>query len=313
MEINKDMVNELRQATGAGMMDCKKALVEASGDMDEATKVLRKKGLAAAAKKAGRAASEGLVSAKLHPGAAVLLEVNCETDFVAKTEDFQVLVDKLSERIAVHAAFGDTSDGDVAALAALSSPTEEGATVGEALAHLVGRLGENMSVRRFARWIPREGESFSTYIHGNGRIGVVVGPLAPTTGKDVAMHVAAAEPRLATRADVPARRRGRADRPRRRRPHRASRPRSSRRRGGVEKFMEAVPSEQTYVRDDKQTVGQVLRARVGEAALGFASCAAPRRGLARRENDCGGSRGADAVIPPKCTISGRGESPGLFH
>src|SRR5512141_2682475 len=107
MDITAKMVNDLRQATGAGMMECKAAVKESNGDSEEAVKILRKRGRAAAAKMAGRAASEGLVGAKIYPTAAVLLEVNCETDFVAKTEEFQTLVEKLAERIAVHDAFGE--------------------------------------------------------------------------------------------------------------------------------------------------------------------------------------------------------------
>ena len=292
MEITAKMVNDLRQQTGAGMMECKAALKEANGDSEEATKILRKKGLAAAAKKAGRAATEGLVSARIHPQAAVLLEVNCETDFVAKTEEFQVLVEKLSERIAVHDAFGETSDGDVAALSALSSPTEAGATIGEALAHLVGRIGENMSIRRFARWHAKPGEVFSTYVHGNGRIGVLVGlPDGPADlARDVAMHVAAAEPRFASRNDVPKdvldgeREIAKAQAAASGKPAAVVEKIAD---GKVEKFyQDAVLLEQAYVRDDKQTVAQVLKARGGEKApeLRFLRYKLGE-GLAKREND----------------------------
>ncbi|MGH9441114.1 MAG: translation elongation factor Ts [Thermoanaerobaculia bacterium] len=292
MEITAKMVNDLRQQTGAGMMECKAALKEANGDAEEATKILRKKGLAAAAKKAGRAATEGLVSARVHPQAGVLLEVNCETDFVAKTEEFQVLVEKLSERIAVHEAFGDTSDGDVAALSALSSPTEAGATVGEALSHLVGRIGENMSIRRFGRWIAKPGETFSTYVHGNGRIGVLIGlPGGPADlARDVAMHVAAAEPRFASRAEVPGdvleaeREIARAQAAASGKPAPVVEKIAD---GKIEKFYgDAVLLEQAYVRDDKQTVGQVLKARGGEQAQGLRFLRYKLgEGLAKREND----------------------------
>ena len=292
MEITAKMVNDLRQQTGAGMMECKAALKEANGDAEEATKILRKKGLAAAAKKAGRAATEGLVSARIHPQAAVLLEVNCETDFVAKTEEFQVLVEKLSERIAVHDAFGDTSDGDVAALAALSSPTEEGATVGEALSHLVGRIGENMSIRRFARWIAKPGEVFSTYVHGNGRIGVLIGlPGGPADlARDVAMHVAAAEPRFGRREDVPAEVLGAEREIARAQAAASGKPAPVVEKiadGKIEKFyQDSVLVEQAYVRDDKQTVGQVLKARGGEKAQGLRFLRYKLgEGLAKREND----------------------------
>jgi len=292
MEITAKMVNDLRQQTGAGMMECKAALKESGGNAEEAVTILRKKGLAAAAKKAGRAATEGLVSARVHPAAAVLLEVNCETDFVAKTEDFQSLVEKLSERIAVHDAFGDTSDGDVAALAALSSPTEKNATIGEALAHMVGRIGENMSIRRFARWLPKPGETFSTYVHGNGRIGVLVGIPGGTEdlAKDVAMHVAAAEPRFARREDVDAAALASEREIARAQAAASGKPANVVEKiadGKIEKFyQEAVLCEQAYVRDDKQTVGQVLKARGGDAALGLRFLRYKLgEGLAKREND----------------------------
>jgi elongation factor Ts len=292
MEITARMVNDLRQATGAGMMQCKDALKEANGDAEEATKILRKKGLAAAAKKAGRAASEGLVSARIHPQAAVLLEVNCETDFVAKTEDFQVLVEKLSERIAVHDGFGDTSEGEVAELSKLSSPTEAGATIGEALAHMVGRIGENMSIRRFARWVPRSGEIFSTYIHGNGRIGVLTGLPAGPEGlaREVAMHVAAAEPRFARREDIPAsviegeREIAKAQAAASGKPAAVVEKIAD---GKIEKFyQDSVLLEQAYVRDDKQTVGQMLKSKGSEAASSLRFLRYKLgEGLAKKETD----------------------------
>ncbi|HKB72456.1 MAG TPA: translation elongation factor Ts [Thermoanaerobaculia bacterium] len=292
MEITAKMVNDLRQRTGAGMMECKAALKEAGGDAEEAVTILRKKGLAAAAKKAGRAATEGLVSAKVHPAAAVLLEVNCETDFVAKTEDFRTFVEKLSDRIAGHEAFGETSDGPVEALLRLPSPIALGTTVAEAVSQLIAKIGENMSVRRFARWIGKPGETFATYVHGNGRIGVIVG--IPGAGgdlaRDVAMHVAAAEPRFARREDVDA-----AALESEREIARAQAVASGKpanvvekiAEGKIEKFyQECVLCEQAYVRDDKQTVGQVLKARGGEGALGLRFLRYKLgEGLARREND----------------------------
>src|SRR5450432_2016307 len=191
MEITSKMVADLRAETGVGMMECKKALVEAGGDFEEAKKVLRKKGLAAAASKAGRATSEGLVVAHVTPVAAVLVEVNCETDFVARTEGFRAFADKLADRIAAHDAFGDVRAGDGPEAMALSWPGEP--TVAIAVAQLVATLKENIQVRRFARLVPRPGEKFASYVHGNGRIGVLVGIPGGDEGlaKDVAMHVAA--------------------------------------------------------------------------------------------------------------------------
>src|SRR6266581_6820213 len=117
MEITQKQVAELRAETGVGIMECKKALVEAGGSFDEARKILRKKGLAAAASKAGRATSEGLVVAHVTPKAAVLLEINCETDFVARTEDFRRFADTLVDRIATHEDFGETTTGSAADVA----------------------------------------------------------------------------------------------------------------------------------------------------------------------------------------------------
>ncbi len=274
MEITARMVNDLRQQTGAGMMDCKNALKDASGDMEEAVKILRKKGLAAAAKKAGRAATEGLVLAKIFPRAAVLLEVNCETDFVAKTDDFRNFVERLAERISAHEAFGETSDGDVAALSALPSPIEDSGTVAESVAHLVARIGENMAIRRFARWEPKPGETMATYVHGMGKIGVLVGLGAgpEDLAKDIAMHVAAAEPRFARREEVPAsvleseREIARAQAEASGKPPAVAAKIAD---GKIEKFyQEAVLLEQAFVKDDQQTVGQVLKTRGGEKAAG---------------------------------------------
>src|SRR5438128_1283406 len=147
MEITSKQVSDLRAETGVGMMDCKRALVEAGGDFEEAKKILRKKGLAAAASKAGRATSEGLVVAHVTPKAAVLLEVNCETDFVARTEAFRVFADRLADRIAAHDSFGETRKGDGAAAGNLSWPGEP--SVAHAVAQLVGTLKENIQIRRF--------------------------------------------------------------------------------------------------------------------------------------------------------------------
>src|ERR1700693_90630 len=122
MEISSKTVADLRAETGVGMMDCKKALVEAGGDFEGARKILRKRGLATAARKADRATSEGLVVARVTPGSAVLVEGNCGTDFVARTSDFRGLADGLADLIAAHRAFGETRSGDPEALAEVSAP-----------------------------------------------------------------------------------------------------------------------------------------------------------------------------------------------
>jgi len=271
MEISSTLVNQLRTETGAGMMDCKKALVESQGDFEEARKILRKKGLAAAASKAGRAASEGLVVARVTPKGAVLLEVNCETDFVARTEDFRTFAETLADRIETHDAFGDTRSGDVSALSGLSWP--KGETVGEHVTQLVAVLKENIQVRRFARLVPREGERFASYIHGNGRIGVIVGVPGgdEALGKDLAMHIAASDPRFASRAEVSASVLETEREIARAQATAAGKPAQVVERiadGKVEKFyQEAVLVEQPYVKDPDKTVGQMLVERGGKGAL----------------------------------------------
>ena len=271
MEISSKLVSDLRTETGAGMMDCKKALVEAQGNFEEAKKILRKKGLAAAASKAGRAASEGLVVAHVTVKGAVLVEVNCETDFVARTEDFRVFAEKLADRIAAHDAFGDTRAGDVAEVAKLSWPGGE--TVGDAVTQLIATLKENIQVRRFARLVPRPSEKFGSYIHGNGRIGVLVGVPGgdEALGKDLAMHIAASDPRFASRAEVSAEILATEREITRAQAAAAGKPANVVERiadGKVEKFyQEAVLVEQAFVKDPEKTVGQVIAERAGKGAL----------------------------------------------
>jgi elongation factor Ts len=271
MEISSKLVSDLRAETGAGMMDCKKALVESNGDFDEAKKILRKKGLAAAASKAGRAASEGLVVAHVTVKGAVLVEVNCETDFVARTEDFRVFAERLADRIAAHEAFGDTRAGDTAALSKLSWPNGE--TVGGAVTQMVAVLKENIQIRRFARLTPRAGEGFASYVHGNGRIGVVVGLPGgdEALGKDLAMHIAASDPRFAARGDVSPEILATEREIARAQATAAGKPANVVERiadGKVEKFyQEAVLVEQAFVKDPEKTVGQVIVERAGKAAL----------------------------------------------
>ena len=272
MEISSKSVADLRAETGVGMMDCKKALVEAGGNFEEARKILRKRGLASAARKADRATSEGLVVARVTPKAAVLVEVNCETDFVARTEDFRALADGLADLVAAHAAFGDTTNGDVAALAELPAPgkTEK---VSEALTHLIAKLGENMGIRRFARLSPRPGERFASYVHGNGRIGVLVGHVAgdDSLGKDLAMQVAASDPRFASRAEVTPEMLATEREIARAQAAQAGKPPQVVERiaeGKVEKFyQETVLTEQAFVKDPEKTVGQVIVERGGKEAL----------------------------------------------
>ena len=193
-------VQTLREKTGVGMMDCKRALNDANGDMDKAVELLREKGLAAAAKKAGRIAAEGIVHACVENGVGVVVEVNAETDFVAKNADFVAFVEAVAKTIAVK----NPADVDT-----LLAQKLEGAdmTVEEALRDKILVIGENMKIRRFARY---EGV-VSTYVHGGGRIGVMVhfdsdvGDNDSFDGfaKDVAMQIAAANPQYVSSKNVP--------------------------------------------------------------------------------------------------------------
>lgn len=199
----KDVV-ALREKTGVGMMDCKKALTETDGDMEKAIDILREKGLAAAAKKSGRIAAEGMVYAYVDDAkkVGVVVEVNSETDFVAKNADFQAFVKTVAEVIA------DKAPADVAAL--LEMPFPGAGTVADALREKVLVIGENLNIRRFARY---EGDCVA-YIHGGGRIGVLVRFEADAAasgsealvecGKDVAMQIAAMNATYLDKSCVPA-------------------------------------------------------------------------------------------------------------
>ncbi|EIE52555.1 elongation factor Ts [Salipiger aestuarii] len=188
MAITAAQVKELREMTGAGMMDAKKALTETDGDMEAAVDWLRTKGLAKAAKKSGRTAAEGLVAVEVADGTGVAVEVNAETDFVAKNAEFQEMVAGIAR-----AATG------VDSVEALADADMGGKKVSEVLTDKIAKIGENMTLRRMAKV---EGETVATYVHnpaapGLGQIGVIVAMTGgdEAFGKQVAMHVAAADPR----------------------------------------------------------------------------------------------------------------------
>lgn len=197
-QITAALVKELRERTGAGMMDCKKALTAVEGDMDKAIDFLREKGLAAAAKKAGRIAAEGVVASYVSEDnkVGVIVEVNCETDFVAKTDNFKDLVNA----IAAHIAASKPADMD-----ALMASKLDGKTISALVTESIAKIGENISVRRFARYEVAEG-TVAAYIHGGGKIGVLVNMKGGNAelGKDIAMHIAAANPSYLNRDQVPA-------------------------------------------------------------------------------------------------------------
>lgn len=202
--VSMELIQKLREVSGAGMMDCKKALTETNGDLDAAVDWLRKKGIASAAKKADRIATEGLVAAITSGNKGILLEVNCETDFVAKNPDFQALVTKIAETAL---AKGVSSLEDVTSLSI------DGTTAQEALTTLIAKIGENMSIRRVAEMEVGQGAIIS-YIHNAatdkaGKIGVLVAlkstanpDFLHTLGRQIAMHIAAARPEALNRASV---------------------------------------------------------------------------------------------------------------
>jgi elongation factor Ts len=210
-EINAQMVKELRECTGAGMMDCKKALTESSGDMDAAIDLLRTKGLAALAKKAGRATNEGIIGGHVSADrrVGVLVEVNCETDFVARNEDFKKFVASVAAHIAAAAPT------DVAGLMAQQFTGREH-TFEQVLGEIVGKLGENMGVARFSRYeLSADAGSITVYVHGVGNIAVMLEAVAgssdaagsetfATFARDVAMQIAATAPISIGRDNVPA-------------------------------------------------------------------------------------------------------------
>ena len=191
-------VKKLREMTNCGMMDCKKALTETDGDMDKAVEFLREKGLATAAKKAGRIAAEGIVKSYISGNVGVLVEVNSETDFVAKNVDFQNFVQAVAEVIAAQ------NPADVDALKELKLNDTQ--TVGEALTEKIATIGENMNIRRFVRI--ESSDAMTDYIHAAGKIGVLIDAEAPNTDevqeclRNVAMQIAALNPKYLSDADV---------------------------------------------------------------------------------------------------------------
>ncbi|KGA98222.1 elongation factor Ts [Alkalihalobacillus alcalophilus ATCC 27647 = CGMCC 1.3604] len=198
MAITASMVKELREKTGAGMMDCKKALTEVDGDMDKAIDLLREKGIAKAAKKADRIAAEGLTFVKSEGNKAVLIEVNSETDFVAKNEAFQTLVKELAE----HVLEQNPADAAEALTQAFKG---DGPSLEEYINSAVAKIGEKITLRRFTIVEKTDADAFGEYLHMGGRIGVLTvlnGTTDSALAKDIAMHVAAINPTYVDRTAV---------------------------------------------------------------------------------------------------------------
>ncbi|NHM29823.1 translation elongation factor Ts [Neobacillus terrae] len=197
MAITAQMVKELREKTGAGMMDCKKALTETDGDMEKAIDFLREKGIASAAKKAGRIAAEGLTSVMAEGNEAVILEVNSETDFVAKNTAFQDLVKEL----AAHLLAKKPANVEEA----LTQTMDNGSTVNDYINASIAKIGEKLTLRRFVIVSKTDNDAFGAYIHMGGRISVLSvleGTTDSDAAKDVSMHIAALKPKYVSRDQV---------------------------------------------------------------------------------------------------------------
>ena len=197
MAISAKLVKELREKTGAGMMDCKKALTETDGDMDKAIDYLREKGIAKAAKKADRIAAEGLVHVEINGNEAAIVEINSETDFVARNEGFQNLVKEIANQVLA------TKAESVEAL--METKFEDGKTVDEKMKEAISTIGEKLSIRRFAVRTKSDNDAFGAYLHMGGRIGVLTvieGTNDEAAAKDVAMHIAAINPKYVSSDQV---------------------------------------------------------------------------------------------------------------
>ncbi|WP_139558102.1 translation elongation factor Ts [Methylotetracoccus oryzae] len=262
MTITATMVKELRERTGSGMMECKKALAETQGDLEAAVELMRKAGLAKADKKSGRTAAEGTISIQVSDDAhrAAIVEVNCETDFVGKGEDFLAFCDAVARTVLA---------SDAASPEALAEQTLAGgqATVEQVRRELIAKIGENISVRRFARFDSANG-LVAAYRHGS-RIGVLVEFTGDATvGKDVAMHVAASKPVCVDETGVPA------DVIAKEREIFAAQAEASGKPanivekmvdGRIKKFLgEVTLLGQPFVKDPEQTVAQLLKAKGSE-------------------------------------------------
>ncbi|MDB5812615.1 MAG: tsf [Betaproteobacteria bacterium] len=257
-EITAGMVRDLRDKTDAPMMECKKALTEADGDLAKAEEILRIKLGNKASKASSRVAAEGIVAIFVAPDAktGAIVEVNCETDFVAKNEDFLAF----AANVAKLAATGNAAD-----VAALSASALDGSTVEEVRKRLVGKIGENVSLRRFAR-LAATGK-LATYIHGGAKVGVLIDVAGgdEALAKDIAMHIAAIKPVALSKDEIPA------DLIKRERDIAVAKAAESGKpanivekmvEGSVQKFLKEVTLlGQPFVKDDKQTVEQLLKGK----------------------------------------------------
>jgi elongation factor Ts len=275
MEITASQVKELREKTGAGMMDAKKALVEAGGDMEKASELLRQKGIATAEKKSGRTAAEGQVASLIAPDrkSGTLVEVNCETDFVAKGEAFQKMVNEVAQQILAQKA------NDVDSLLKQDSIAMPGNSMQQYVTENIATIKENLSIRRFVRYEVQGNGAVHSYIHTGGRVGVLVelkcgkqesveSPVFQQLVKDLAMQIASASPDFVSRSDIDSAVIDEETRVEMGKEDLASKPEDIRRKiveGRVSKILgQRCLIEQPFVKDPSQSVDDVIKARATE-------------------------------------------------
>lgn len=258
--MNTSLIKELRDLSGAGLMDCKKALEASNNDIDEAIDYLRKKGISKAAKKADRVAAEGLSTVVIDGNNASIVEVNCETDFVAKNEKFVNLVNKIAELIVKN---------DVKTMEeAMSLSTEEG-TLNDTIVNFTATIGEKISFRRFARLSKTDSQNFGSYIHMGGRIAVLtlLEGADEETAKDVSMHAAAMRPSYVKREDVPAEEVERETSVLKEQAMNEGKPSEIAEKmvnGRINKFYKEIClEEQDFVKDSDMTVGAFVKSKNG--------------------------------------------------
>ena len=258
--MNTSLIKELRDLSGAGLMDCKKALEASNNDIDEAIDYLRKKGISKAAKKADRIAAEGLSTVVIDGNNASIVEVNCETDFVAKNEKFVNLVNKIAELIVKN---------DVKTMEeSMSLSTEEG-TLNDTIVNFTATIGEKISFRRFARLSKTDSQNFGSYIHMGGRIAVLtlLEGADEETAKDVSMHAAAMRPSYVKREDVPAEEVERETSVLKEQAMNEGKPAEIAEKmvnGRINKFYKEIClEEQDFVKDSDMTVGAFVKSKNG--------------------------------------------------
>jgi elongation factor Ts len=272
MAVDMKLVKQLREMTGAGMLDCKKALEEAGGDIEKAKEILRKKGLAKAAKKASRETKEGLVVAAGDKKKGVLLEVNCETDFVARNDVFQGYVNKIAELIANSDKFANVGLGDVEELK--RTEIEPGKDVDTFVKEAIAKIGENIQIKRFARFDAEEpGATVATYIHPPGRIGAIVEvvceppelcerPEVQELIKDILLQIAAMRPEYLTPEEIPAEVIQKEKEIYMEQARKEGKPEHILERiaeGKLKKFyQEKTLLEQPFIKDDKKSIGKLI-------------------------------------------------------